>query len=389
MIRKVKTQHSKRQILDLLEPLIQKWFDSSFEDLTEPQSYAVPLIHNRMNVLVSSPTGSGKTMTAFLSVINELLKLQKKGKLENKIYCVYISPLKALANDINRNLTTPLQEMTELALREGLEPPQIRVAVRSGDTSASERQKMARKPPHIFITTPESLSLVLTAPKFRKKLSDAQWVIVDEIHEVCSSKRGVHLSLSLERLREQIGRNFVRIGLSATIAPINEIAKFLAGYENGRLRDMNVVEVESTKKLDLRVLCPVQDMTILPYEIVNARMYDLLKQLAHFHQHQERHRACFLQTERERHRGPGSPSWEPQQVHKTGRGGEAEERGAQGGCLIHLSRTGHRYRLHRPGLSDRITKVNRQGSAENRKVRPRSGRHQHRENDSLRQRRPR
>jgi ATP-dependent Lhr-like helicase len=283
MIRKVRKQHSKQEILDLLEPLVRQWFDTSFDELTEPQSFAVPLIHERKNVLVSSPTGSGKTITAFLSIINELLKLQKKGKLEDKIYCVYISPLKALANDINRNLTTPLEEMRQLALKEGLEPPEIKVAVRSGDTSPSERQKMARKPPHIFITTPESLALVLTAPKFRKKLADAKWVIVDEIHEICSSKRGVHLSLSLERLREQIGKNFTRIGLSATIAPINEIAKFLAGYENGKLREMNVVEVEGTKKLDLGVLCPVQDMTVLPYEIVNARMYDLLTQLVNDH----------------------------------------------------------------------------------------------------------
>ncbi len=283
MIRKVRKQHSKQGILNLLEPLVMKWFDTSFDELTEPQSFAVPLIHERNNVLVSSPTGSGKTITAFLSIINELLILQKKGQLEDKIYCVYISPLKALANDINRNLTTPLEEMKQLALKEGLEPPEIRVAVRSGDTSTSERARMARKPPHIFITTPESLALVLTAPKFRKKLSDTKWVIVDEIHEVCSSKRGVHLSLSLERLREQIGRDFTRIGLSATIAPINEIAKFLAGYEDGKLRDMNVVEVEGTKMLDLSVLCPVQDMTILPYEIVNARMYDLLKQLVEDH----------------------------------------------------------------------------------------------------------
>lgn len=283
MIRKVRKQHSKQEILDLLEPLVRKWFDTSFDELTEPQSFAVPLVHERKNVLVSSPTGSGKTITAFLSIINELLILQKKGKLEDKIYCVYISPLKALANDINRNLTTPLEEMKQLAIQEGLEPPEIRVAVRSGDTSTSERAKMARKPPHIFITTPESLALVLTAPKFRKKLADAKWVIVDEIHEVCSSKRGVHLSLSLERLREQIGRDFTRIGLSATIAPINEIAKFLAGYENGKLREMNVVEVEGTKKLDLGVLCPVQDMTVLPYEIVNARMYDMLTQLVNDH----------------------------------------------------------------------------------------------------------
>lgn len=283
MIRAVKNQHTFEEILALMEDLVAEWFRSKFTDVTEPQSYAIPLIHEKKNVLVSSPTGSGKTLTAFLSIINELYKIQLQGDLENRIYCVYISPLKALANDINRNLKEPLEEIGKLAKNTGREPPKIRVAVRSGDTSSYERQKMTRKPPHIFITTPESLAIVLSTPKFRRKFRGVRYVIVDEIHEVCSSKRGTHLSLSLERLHEQVDVGFVRIGLSATIAPIREVAKFLAGYSNGKLRDVYVVDVESRKRLDLRVLCPVADMTSMPFELVNARMYEMLAGLINQH----------------------------------------------------------------------------------------------------------
>jgi ATP-dependent Lhr-like helicase len=283
MVRLVKKSASKEEVLALLDPLLRQWFEGKFSDLTEPQGFAVPLIHRGKNVIVSSPTGSGKTLTAFLSIINELYQLQKAGRLEDRIYCVYISPLKALANDIDRNLKEPLKEMTSLAEGLGEDPPRIRVAVRSGDTPASERQRMARKPPHIFITTPESLALVLSTPKFSQRFRDVQWVIVDEIHEICSSKRGTHLSLCLERLRRMVGEEFVRIGLSATIAPMREVAKFLAGYQDGRLRPMNVVEVEGQKGLDLSIMCPVQDMTALPYEVVNARMYDTLKDLVEEH----------------------------------------------------------------------------------------------------------
>ncbi len=279
MLSRVDRQYTKEEVLDILEDLVRRWFDSKFEQLTEPQAFAVPLIHQRRNVLVSSPTGSGKTLTAFLTIINELYALQKGGKLEDKIYCVYVSPLKALANDIRKNLIQPLQEMGELAAREALVAPAIRVGVRSGDTSASERQAQARRPPHIFITTPESLALVITTPVFKERFRDVQWVIVDEIHEICSNKRGAHLSLTLERLREHVARDFVRIGLSATIAPMEEVAKFLAGYEGEEPRPMTLVEVESRKRLDMRVLCPVRDMTAVPYEVVNARMYDLLKEL--------------------------------------------------------------------------------------------------------------
>lgn len=283
MIRRITETHTKAEVLELLEPLVRTWFDRKFPGLTEPQAYAVPLIHRGENVLISSPTGSGKTLTAFLTIINELYALQKRGELEDQIYAVYVSPLKALANDINRNLTEPLREMTALAGSLGEPEPAIRVAVRSGDTTSQERQRQVRTPPHIFITTPESLALVLSAPKFRQRFADVRWLIIDEIHEVCSSKRGGLLSVTLERLQAHVGRPLTRIGLSATIAPMDEVARFLAGFERGKMRPMNVVEVESRKSLDLSVLCPVRDLTQSSYEESNARMYDVLSGLIDAH----------------------------------------------------------------------------------------------------------
>ncbi|MDD1756907.1 MAG: ATP-dependent helicase, partial [Methanomassiliicoccales archaeon] len=283
-MERVAHRHSKKEVLGLMEPLIEEWFTSKFEDMTEPQSYAIPIIHGRQNVLVSSPTGSGKTMTAFLSIINELFKYAKAGKLEEKIYCVYISPLKALANDINRNLEQPLREISELAQKEHADMPKIRVGVRTGDTSQSERQKMLKHPPHILITTPESLALALAAPKFREKFLGVEYVILDEIHEICDSKRGVFLSLTLERLQDYCKRGFTRIGLSATLAPIEEIAQFLAGHQEGKGRDVYLVEVKTRKNLDLKVLCPADDMTSLSFEITNSKMYDMLKEMIDQHQ---------------------------------------------------------------------------------------------------------
>ncbi len=282
MIRRARKQYSMDEVLSLLDPLIGEWFSSKYSTLTEPQSYAIPLIHSGRNVLISSPTGSGKTLTAFMSVINELFLLAKEGKLEDRVYCVYVSPLKALANDIHRNLEVPLEEINSLARKEGVKVPKIRVAVRSGDTSTSERQKMLRKPPHIFITTPESLALVLTAPKFRESFKGVRYVIVDEIHEMANNKRGVMLSLTLERLRYLAG-DFQRIGLSATQAPIEEIAKFLVGYDGDEPRDVDVVEVESRKKLDLKVITPVEDLTMVPYEVANEKMYDMLVDIINRH----------------------------------------------------------------------------------------------------------
>jgi len=283
-MERVAHRHSKKEVLGLMEPLIEEWFTSKFEDMTEPQSYAIPIIHRRENVLVSSPTGSGKTMTAFLSIINELFKYAKAGKLEEKIYCVYISPLKALANDINRNLDQPLREIAELARAEHADMPKIRVGVRTGDTSQAERQRMLKHPPHILITTPESLALALAAPKFREKFFGVEYVILDEIHEICDSKRGVFLSLTLERLQDLCQRVITRIGLSATLAPIEEIAQYLVGHQEGRARDVHLVEVKTRKNLDLKVLCPAEDMTALSFEITNSKMYDMLKEMVDEHQ---------------------------------------------------------------------------------------------------------
>jgi len=258
-------------------PLVRDWFNSKFEGLTEPQAFAVPIIHSGQNVLISSPTGSGKTLTAFLSIINELLAKQDAGTLEDKIYCVYISPLKALANDIDKNLKQPLKELETLAESKGMAKPKIRVAVRSGDTSSYERQKMARKPPHILITTPESLAIILSTPKFSQALHTAEWLIMDEIHDICSSKRGVHLSVNLERLESRLEYRATRIGLSATQAPIEEMARFLGGYDGEDERDVRLVEVASNKKVEIEVMTPVEDMTALPFEIINARMYERLR----------------------------------------------------------------------------------------------------------------
>jgi ATP-dependent helicase Lhr and Lhr-like helicase len=272
----VSKRYKKDEIISLLDPLIAKWFSGRFKDFTEPQSYAIPLIHARQNVLVSSPTGSGKTLTAFTSIINELFKYSQNGKLEDRVYAIYVSPLKALANDINKNLNEPLSEMKAVAEQEGVTFPEIRVGVRTGDTSQADRQKMLRKPPHILITTPESLALVLAAPRFRECLSQVEYVVIDEIHEVCDSKRGVFLSLTLERLQDYCPRPFVRVGLSATLAPIEAIAQYLVGYESGKPREVNVVEIMRQRDLDVRVMCPLDDITVLPYEIVNSKMYDML-----------------------------------------------------------------------------------------------------------------
>ena len=265
-----------------LDPIVAEWFNSKYDSLSDPQKYAIPLIHNKKNVLVSSPTGTGKTLTGFLSIINELFIRARSGNLENKIYCVYISPLKALANDVNKNLKTPLNEIYNIAAEHGIDLPEIRIGVRSGDTDAKERAKMLSKPPHILITTPESLSLVLTASKFREKFFGVEYVIVDEIHEISATKRGSLLSLNLERLA-YIAGNFVRIGLSATQAPLDLIASYLCGYDGEKKRDCKIIEVKTNKYLDLKVITPSKDLTKVSYEIATEKMYDIIVDLVNSH----------------------------------------------------------------------------------------------------------
>ena len=282
-MERVTKSYSTDEVLDGMEPVVSTWFRERFSSFTEPQSMAIPVIRQRKSVLISSPTGSGKTLTAFTSILNQLIRYSNEGTLEERIYCVYISPLKALANDVNLN--QPLAEMKEVARREGMAVPDIRVAVRSGDTPQAERQKMVRHPPHILITTPESMALILASPKFKEALLNIEWVILDEIHDICDSKRGAFLSLTMEMLQNYVGHEFTRIGLSATMAPIEEIAKYLTGFNrDGTPRDVVLIESSSKKVLDLKVICPTDDMTALPTDVVSSMMYDRLKELVDAHE---------------------------------------------------------------------------------------------------------
>src|SRR3989344_2580328 len=206
MIETIKEPYNERDVKAILHPLVREWFFSKFKEFSLPQLYGVMEIHLGRNILVSAPTGSTKTLTGFLAILNELVGLAKMQELEDKVYCIYISPLKALSTDVSINLLEPLKEMEAIAGNK----LDIRVGVRTGDTSMSERSKMLRKSPHILITTPESLAIMLNSIKFREKIRDVRWLIIDEIHALAENKRGVHLNLSVERLRSVNVNGFSR-----------------------------------------------------------------------------------------------------------------------------------------------------------------------------------
>jgi ATP-dependent Lhr-like helicase len=272
-------------------PLVRDWFAQRFGTPTEPQEQGWPHILAGRTTLISAPTGSGKTLAAFLTCIDRLVRKALAGDLQNRTEVLYVSPLKALGNDIQKNLEVPLGEILQMAGERGLLMPEIRTAVRTGDTLMQERREMLKRPPHILVTTPESMYILLTAEKSRAILRDVETVIVDEIHAVADDKRGAHLTLSLERLEVLANRKPVRIGLSATQKPIEQVAHFLTG--SGR-PDSVIVNIGHRRTLDLGVEVPSSPLGPVASNEMWDEIYDRIAELVGQH----RSTLVFVNTRR-------------------------------------------------------------------------------------------
>ena len=305
----VNEQDASEELPDDFEPYVKEWFNEQFPDLSPPQRHSFNLIHQETNSLICAPTGSGKTLSAFLSALNNLFKKGREGRLEDEIQVLYVSPLRALSNDIERNLEDPLKGIKRKAEQMGYDVPEIRSAVRTGDTTDAEKRKMREKPPHIMITTPESLGIILDSPKFKENFRNVEYTIIDEIHSLCANKRGVHLSISIERLEEMANTSPTRIGLSATQAPIKEIAKYLVGFQEDEPktweeetergdtvkrsekkqkdsyspRECKIVDVAASKEIDLETVSPVDDLIYTPRDEVKQQMYEKIHSLVQDH----------------------------------------------------------------------------------------------------------
>lgn len=278
-------------------PLVARWFKQRFGEPTEAQLLAWPEIAAQQDTLVSAPTGSGKTLAAFLACIDGLVKQAFAGTLQEQSYILYVSPLKALANDIRKNLEEPLSELNTLAVEMGLNLPAIRSAVRSGDTPQSERAAMLKNAPHILITTPESFYLLLTAEGSRKILKNLTAVIVDEIHAIAKDKRGAHLALSLARLDRLVGRHVPRVGLSATQKPIEEIARFLVGNERidaSGNPQCKIINAGHQRQMDLAIEIPKEEISAVASKELWSDIYDRVAELVKEH----RSTLIFVNTRR-------------------------------------------------------------------------------------------
>jgi len=282
-------------VLEAFHPLVGGWFRDRFGAPTAPQRDGWPRIAAGEDVLIAAPTGSGKTLAAFLACLDELVRRGLSAPLPDHTAILYVSPLKALSNDVHRNLEAPLAELTARAALQGVRFPEIRVAVRTGDTPAGERAKMARKPPHILVTTPESLFILLTSVSGRAALGQLRTVIVDEIHAVAGDKRGAHLALSLERLdrlvTQSVGRAPVRVGLSATQRPIERIARLLVGTR----RPMpHIVDAGHRRELDLAIEITDDELGAVASNEQFGRVYDRIAELVMQH----RSTIVFVNTRR-------------------------------------------------------------------------------------------
>jgi ATP-dependent helicase Lhr and Lhr-like helicase len=284
--------------LQIFHPAVARWFARSFPAPTEPQLQAWPEIKKHRHTLIAAPTGSGKTLAAFLSAIDDLVRLGVEGKLDDSTHVIYVSPLKALSNDVQRNLQVPLEGIQAELKALGLPEVNVRTLVRTGDTPAAERTAMTKRPPHIVVTTPESLYILLTSDGGRRMLETARTLILDEIHAVVGDKRGSHLALSIERLenlvhqhsignrQSAIGNSLIRIGLSATQRPIEEVARFLVGTRNldaNNIPNCTIIDTGHARKLDLAIELPESPLSAVMSGEVWDEVYDRLTQLIRQH----------------------------------------------------------------------------------------------------------
>ncbi|HEY7434200.1 MAG TPA: DEAD/DEAH box helicase, partial [Methylomirabilota bacterium] len=278
----------------MFHPVVESWFRTRYTEPTPVQAGAWPLIADGQDVLLTAPTGSGKTLAAFLACLDRLFREAVDGRLADRTAILYVSPLKALSNDVRRNLDEPLAELAAAAVAAGLAAPAIRTAVRTGDTPAHERRLIGRRPPHVMVTTPESLFILLTAESSRRWLADVRTVIVDEIHAVAGDKRGAHLALSLERLAELVaarGARLQRIGLSATVRPIQTAARLLVGADRPL---PEIVNVGQRRDMDLAIEVIGDELGAVCTNEQWEEIYDRVAELARAH----RSTLVFVNTRR-------------------------------------------------------------------------------------------
>src|SRR6266850_777885 len=270
--------------LSSFHPIVSRWFSETLGEPTRAQALGWAAIRDRRHTLIAAPTGSGKTLAAFLTTLDELVHEGLSAPLPDEVRVVYVSPLKALSADIHKNLAEPRAGICRIATELGLTPPRITAAVRTGDTTSSERAAMLRTRPHILVTTPESLYLLLTSARSREMLRTARTVIVDEIHAVIGGRRGAHLALSLERLESIVGLHarlgLQRIGLSATQKPIEEVAKFLVGNHPS---DCTIIDEGHRREIDLAIEIPRSPLDAVMSHEVWQEYYDRLTGLISEH----------------------------------------------------------------------------------------------------------